>query len=209
MKTLILAFVLTACGGKPPPPTRYYQLALPAKTEQPAQDLGALVIEPFNAEGAYDDERMVYRSSPYRLDYYDYHRWGAPPGQLVASYLEQVLRKSGKFKSVAADSGEDNALTLTGRVLALEEVDTSKTTWTGRIALELSARDPSGKVVWTQHFDESVAMPVQSPEGLAAAISSAMQRIAGRIAPQLGEIAERQVHGRQRTVWRDGTSSRR
>lgn len=188
----LLVVLLIGCGGKPPPPTRYYELALPAQTSQ-MSSAGSIVIEPFTAEGAYDDERMVYRSSPYRLDYYDYHRWGAPPGQLVASYLEQTLRKSGRFKTVATDSGEDNAIVLSGRVLALEEVDTSKTKWTGHIALELTARDASGKVVWTQQFDESVPMPVQSPEGLAQAVTAAMQRIAGRIAPTLGELAERQA----------------
>ena len=188
----LLVVLLIGCGGKPPPPTRYYELALPAQTSQ-MSSAGSIVIEPFTAEGAYDDERMVYRSSPYRLDYYDYHRWGAPPGQLVASYLEQTLRKSGRFKTVATDSGEDNAIVLSGRVLALEEVDTSKTKWTGHIALELTARDASGKVVWTQQFDESMPMPVQSPEGLAQAVTAAMQRIAGRIAPTLGELAERQV----------------
>jgi uncharacterized lipoprotein YmbA len=202
--------LVTACGGKPPPPTRYYQLAPPAQPAAPdAQARGALVIEPFTAEGAYDDERMVYRASPYRLDYYDYHRWGAPPGQLLASYLEQALRKTGRFHTVAADSGEDGALTLSGRVIAIEEVDTAKTKWVGRVALELSVRDASGKVVWTGQFDESVPMPVQSPEGLAHAVTAAMQQIATRVAPQLGQLAERQGGARQRTVWRDGTSRAR
>ena len=211
MKLLIVVLCLAACGSSPPPATRYYQLALPAGTQaQAAEQLGALVIEPLTAEGAYDDERMVYRSSPYRLDYYDYHRWGAAPGPLVTTYLQQVLRKSGRFKSVVTDdSSDEHALTLSGRILAIEEVDTSKKKWNGHIALELSARDASGKVVWTQHFDETAPMPVQSPEGLAAAVTAAMQRIAGQIAPQLGEIAERQVHARQRTVWRDSTSSKR
>ncbi len=173
-----------SCGGKPPPPTRFYEL--PAPTAATTADAPTLVIEPLVAEGAYDDERMVYRASPYRLDYYDYHRWGAPPGQLVASYLEHALQ--GSFHTVATP--DDRSLVLGGRITALEEVDASKTKWVGHVALELALRDASGKVVWTGQFDESVPMPTQSPEGLARAITTAMQRIAQHVAPKL-EVAVR------------------
>jgi uncharacterized lipoprotein YmbA len=193
--------VVTACGGKPPPPTRYYQLAPPAEGPS-ASGQAALVVEPLAVASAYDDERMVYRTSPYRLDYYDYHRWTSSPGAMITGYLEQALRKSGRFRSVAAESGEDGAFTLGGRVVAIEEVDSSPTRWSGRVALELSLHDATGKLVWSGQFDQTVAMPAQSPEGLARAITAAMQQVAAKIAPQLGDVCDRQTRGRPRTVWR-------
>ena len=38
------------------------------------------MLESLETEAGYDDERIVYRTTPYRLDYYQYHRWSAPPG---------------------------------------------------------------------------------------------------------------------------------
>lgn len=184
-----LVVVLAACGGKPPPATRYYQLAPPQAQSPPpahaqhAEPRATLVIEPLVAEGVYDDDRIVYRSSPYRLDYYDYHRWGAPIGQMIASYLQGAL--ADRFRVVPAET-DDRAVILGGRVVAIEEVDVSKQAWVGRVALELSARDATGKVVWTGHYDESVPMSVQSPEGLAQAVTAAMQKIAASIKEDYG-----------------------
>ncbi len=193
MKHVCLALVLaTACAGKAPPPTRFYQLAAPTADPARSGD-GVLVVEPLASDGAYDDERMVYRVDPYRLDYYDYHRWTAAPGALVASYLEQALRTSGRFRAVTGESGEPGALTLGGRVIALEEVDASKTRWVGHVALELVARDADGDVVWTRDFDEKAVMPTQSPEGLARAITEAMARIAARVTPELATLCDRQA----------------
>lgn len=198
----IVFLLLCSCGGKAPPPTRYYQLALPAGAPTEATGQGTLVVEPFQTDGAYDDDRIVYRSGPYRLDYYDYHRWTSAPGTMLSNYLAQVLRKSGRFRTVGGEGSDDNALVLGGRVLAIEEVDTSPKHWTGRLVLELTAKDPSGKVVWSDHFEETVPMPVQSPEGLAHAMSAAMQKIATRITPQLGTLADREGRERSRTVRR-------
>jgi ABC-type uncharacterized transport system auxiliary subunit len=183
MKIAALVIVLSACGGKAPPPTRYYQLAPPRTQTAEAAPRAALVIEPLTADGVYDDERMVYRTSAYRLDYYDYHRWGAPPGQMIASYLEHAL--ADRFRIVPPDS-DDRALTLGGRVLAIEEVDVAPKKWVGRISLELSARDTTGRVVWSGRYDETVPMSVQSPEGLAQAITAAMQTIAKRVKEDYG-----------------------
>ena len=60
---LVLAIVLSACGGKMPE-TRFYQLAEPAG--QPAPGPGVpLVVEALSTDAAYDDERIVYRVTPY------------------------------------------------------------------------------------------------------------------------------------------------
>src|SRR5207245_1671485 len=91
------------------------------------------------------------------------------------------------------EGGADGTLTLGGRVVALEEVDAAPQRWVGRIVIELVARDTAGKIVWSDQVAESVALPVQSPEGLARAITVAMQRIAARVAPAVGDLCDRQV----------------
>ena len=184
MRISLLLVIATACGGTVPP-VRYYQLAVTDHAEKPS-GTQVLVVEPLSSDAAYDDERIVYRSSPYRLDYYHYHRWTATPGVLVSGYLQQALGRTGDWKAVVRDQTADASLVLGGRVVAFEEVDRDKHHWVGRVSLELTLTDPkTGAVVWSQTFDESEPLAVQNPEGLARALSVALGRIAKRTAPQI------------------------
>ncbi|MFT3696891.1 MAG: ABC-type transport auxiliary lipoprotein family protein [Kofleriaceae bacterium] len=185
MKLALISLVFAAACGGSAPQVRYYQLAV---NEPPATKLGTkvLVVEPLSSDAAYDDERIVYRNSPYRLDYYNYHRWTATPGTLVGGYLQQALGRTGDWKAVVREQTADASLVLGGRIVALEEVDQDKQHWLGRISLELTLTDPkTGAVVWSQPYEESEPLPVQTPEGLAKAISVALDRIAKKAAPQI------------------------
>jgi ABC-type uncharacterized transport system auxiliary subunit len=193
---LVLAFAV-GCGGAAPP-TRYYHLAPPPPAGSGARGTAVLVLEPLITDSGYDDERIVYRTNPYRFDYYDYHRWSAAPGVLVGNYLELALERSGRFRSVVREATPDAALVMTGRVSAIEEVDRSRDKWFGHLVLELQLTDQTtGEVVWSEQFDETVAMPKQSPEGLARALSIAMERVVKRAAPAVGELAERHSAARR------------
>ncbi|HEY4181224.1 MAG TPA: ABC-type transport auxiliary lipoprotein family protein [Kofleriaceae bacterium] len=186
----LAALALPACGGKLPD-TRYYDLAPP----QPSSRTGdaTLVMEPLVTDTAYDDERIVYRTTPYRFDYYQYHRWSAAPGTLIGNYLETAFERSGKFKNVVRDATTDAAVVLTGRVVAIEEVDDSKTKWHGHLVLELTLSDAlTNKTLWSNQFEENEPLTTQTPEGLARALSVAMGRISQKAAPMLADIATHQ-----------------
>ena len=192
MRFMFIAIVVAACGGSTPQ-VRYYQLAgAPAAAAKPSGDK-VLVVEALSSDGAYDDERIVYRNSPYRLDYYNYHRWVATPGVLVGGYLEQALGRTGDFKAVVREQTAEASLVLGGRIVAIEEIDQDPKHWVGRISLELTLTDPkTGEIVWAQPFEETEPLTVQNPEGLARAISTALDRIAKRATPAIVEHATSQ-----------------
>jgi ABC-type uncharacterized transport system auxiliary subunit len=180
---LLLAGVLAACGGTPPS-TRYYHLAAPEQ-RKPAGEL-VLVLEPLTTDAAYDDERIVYRTSPYRLDYYDYHRWSAAPGVLVGNFLEEALERGGHVRAVRRDLTTDADAILSGRLAAIEEVDVSKARWEARIVLELQLSDvTSGETMWSAQYEEREPLPDQTPEGLARALSAALGRIVAAAGPEI------------------------
>ncbi len=186
---ILFELVLFGCGGKMPE-TRYYQLAAPTAGTQGGDTV--LVLEPLATDPAYDDERIVYRTNPYRLDYYQYHRWSASPGTMIGNFLENALERSGKFRAVVREATADAPVVLGGRVVAIEEVDRSKSEWLGRVVLELTLTETrTGVVLWTEQFEETERLAAQTPEGLARALSVAMQRIASRAAPIVGEHATR------------------
>ena len=173
----------TGCAGRSPV-TRYYDLATPVAAARGGEQV--IVLEPLSTNDAYDDERIVYRTSAYRLDYYDYHRWSAPPGVLISNYLERSLEQSGHFRAVVRDVTDSARVVLTGRVVAIEEVDLSKTAWQGHLVLELRLVDTaSGETLWSEQYEESQPLTRQTPEGLAQAVSAAMGRIVDRAAPAI------------------------
>jgi ABC-type uncharacterized transport system auxiliary subunit len=188
---LATLLALAACGGKLPD-THFYQLAAP-ESKAGGGD-GLLVLDTLTTDSAYDDDRIVYRTTPFRLDYYQYQRWSSTPGLMVGNYLEQALETSGKFRAVVRELTPDAPVVLAGRVAAIEEVDRSKTLWLGRIVLELILTDAkTGEALWTRQFDETEPLRQQTPEALAAALSIAMSRIAAQTVPAIAEITERQT----------------
>jgi ABC-type uncharacterized transport system auxiliary subunit len=196
VKAALALVVLASCGGKVPE-TRYYQLAAPPAAGGAGDQL--LVLEPLATDGAYDDERIVYRTSPYRLDYYQYHRWSAAPGVLIGNYLEQALERSGRFRGVVRELDPAATVVLGGRVVALEEIDESRTQWRGHVVIELRLTDArTNSVLWTEQLEDSEPLTVQSPEGLARALSTAMARIAARCTPAIAEVTQRQAVARGR-----------
>jgi ABC-type uncharacterized transport system auxiliary subunit len=188
--------VIAACSTSALPETRYYQLASPVRetrvaTLAPPRTGPAIAVQSLDADRPYDDERIVYRSDPYRLDYYYYHRWSSPPGSMIASYLTDALDHTGKFRAVTREPDDATAIVISGRVLAIEEVDSTREQWRGRIAIELTATDhQSGRVLWTHRFEDSEPMPSQSPEGLARALTVAMNRISERALVKVVEVTE-------------------
>ena len=199
MRLLAVAMLCVGCGSNGPD-TRYYQLAEPRPV--PGQKGAvALVIEPLSTDTAYDDERIVYRVTPYRLDYYNYHHWSSAPGTMISNYLERALEHSGRFSSVTREANPNAAAVLGGRVIAIEEIDQSKTRWVGHITLELTLTDPaSGKLMWSEQYDETEPLAAQSPEGLARALSAALDRIATRVVPAISVVAADQAKTREATA---------
>lgn len=183
---------IAACGGKLPE-TRFYQLAIPHPTAAGTGDL-VIALEPLETAPGYDDDRIVYRTTPYRLDYYHYHRWSASPGVMASSVLEQALERSGRVAAVVRDPSEKSPVVVRGRVLAIEEIDESKQRWRGRIAIELTLVDSrTGELLASRTFDESEPLATQTPEGLAQALSIAMSRICERATPLILDYAARQA----------------
>src|SRR5690349_17373727 len=76
---------LGSCFGGHRPQPAYYTLALTLPQPPAAAVTGAkpLWIRRFQAQPPFAQARMAYRTSPYRLDFYNYHLWATLPGDQV------------------------------------------------------------------------------------------------------------------------------
>jgi ABC-type uncharacterized transport system auxiliary subunit len=188
----IACFVVVGCASTPD--THYYRLSAPAIEASRAPIAGVLFIESLEADAVYTDDRMVYRSSPNRLDYYNYHRWTSPPPVHLTDYLRDAYARSGLFRRVVTTSLPEPDAALSGRITAFDEVDESETSWIGKVTLELTLSDPRTSVsLWSQRFEEAERIPHHTPEGVAVALSAAMRRVVAASAPAIAEVMRARV----------------
>jgi ABC-type uncharacterized transport system auxiliary subunit len=191
--------VLGACSSTPQ--VQRYQVTVAPQIEESKREVNNLVlaVEPFTADVAYDQDRIVYRSSPYRLDYYHYHRWAAAPGLMLTDAMRAAYSKSGYFSLVTVGGGARADVVLSGRVTAIEEVDVSDKEWVGRVFVELQLRDArTGALVWSQNYREEEPVEELDPEGVTRAISKAVTRIVRDSTPKIAEVARSVASGEQR-----------
>lgn len=108
-----------ACSSPPSPPAsarpapsiNYHALSPPDAVARTGV-APAIAVEELRAQAPYDQRRIVYRTSPYQLSYYEYDQWAAAPGVLVAEYLRRAYQASGRFGLVLPQPGTDTTAIL-------------------------------------------------------------------------------------------------
>lgn len=175
---VLLAYWTMACGGTS---IRYYQAQVAEeqlRRSKPNAVPVVLAVASFQSDVAYDEQRIVYRTSDQRLDYYHFHRWSSSPGDMAAVVLRETYRKLGRFRYVVGGLDPRADVILSGRVVALEEVDLSEDRWEAHVSLELTLRDTvTGDVLWNQLVEERQPIEQQTPEGVALSVGKALTRI--------------------------------
>ena len=143
--------LLLAAGCGKIPTTHYYALdaglpAVPASSSLPFD----VAVARFHTPQLLAQDRLVYRTSPHQVDYYNYHRWSGAPADLVTDLFLSRLRNAGLFRSVSTLQGGPKAdYLLRGTIDNLEEVNSAEGV-SARVALTLEAQDmKTREVVWT------------------------------------------------------------
>lgn len=189
--TLALA-LLGACLGEVTAPKRvYYAVDYPRGDEvvryhKPRYDF-TLRVQRFDSSLAYDRQEIVYRTSPYEINYYAYRLWTAKPRkmltQLVLSHLEQTMM----FRAVVDRvTDEIPRYALNCEVLAIEELDASATQWFARLSMRFwLTRTEDGARVWSYEFDERTPVHERKPVFVVRAISEILEQEMRKIVGQL------------------------
>jgi len=171
------ALFLSGCAVKVPQ-NHYYTLRadLPAPPP-PASSLPvSLAVARFTAASrALAQERLVYRTAPHRVDFYEYHRWTDPPPDLVTRILIDRLTASGLFRSVTrVQTGEASDFILGGRVESLEEIDSGQDV-SVRVAITAELTDAKARaIVWTARGVKEAPVRDRSVDGVVQALNEAL-----------------------------------
>lgn len=179
MAGLALTAMLTGCGGKTPR-TRYYTIeaGLPAAPQARAQTfLFDVSVARFRAANVLQQDRLLYRTGPVQLDYYEYHRWSDPPPDLLTEALVSHLRRAGLFRSVTTlSSGAKPDYILRGHIDNLEEVDSGDQV-TVRVSLSLDLVDGKTRgALWSGKGNYEGSVPERSVDAVVAEINKGVHQ---------------------------------
>lgn len=134
---------------------RYFQLQLSPELNFKFHKIDKiLLVESVHTEDFYDDFRIIYRKSPYQVNYYSYDFWAKKPSDLIKQSILDFLSATGVFKRVIDTfSITEPDLILKSRLFSIEEVDTGNQ-WYARLSLEIEICDfKTKKSLWHHQFD--------------------------------------------------------
>ncbi|MGB8952869.1 MAG: ABC-type transport auxiliary lipoprotein family protein [Candidatus Aminicenantales bacterium] len=165
MKKLAIVFwILLFLGGCITSVSRkYYQLHIPGNTNLALPTIDKILfIEPVAVDNFYDDFRIIYRISPFELNYYSYNFWAEKPARLIRNSIYDFFSRNKIFKKVTLVLSEENPdLVFKSKIFIIEEVD-ARESWFARLSMEIELKDySSGRILVTHRFDRKEKLPAK------------------------------------------------
>ena len=173
---LLLSAMLVSCGGTPK--TFYYSLSYDMPENTSGTIPVTIGVKKFEADIVYSGDRIVYRDSPYELQYYHYRRWAAAPRKIVNDQVLKQMQASGAFESVVGlPSTAQPDYILQAKVNALEEWDEANA-WYGNVTIAFELMDVSSrKLVWRKEINERTPASEREPLAVVKAISESLKNV--------------------------------
>jgi len=187
---ILAALAITGCissVGK-----EYFQLYLPQNTTAAAGDEATykidkiLLVESVEVDRIYNDYRIVYRTSPFHLNYYSYKYWIKKPGLLARESIVDYFSKNNIFKQVVTGLAEGEPdLQLKAFVHIIEEYDRPEA-WFAHLKMDIRIIDfKTGEEVLSHSFDRQIQLAAKKVDHLPAAVSGLLQEELDKVTNKL------------------------
>ena len=149
---------------------------------------GALAIQEFQCPQYLCEGRIVYRSSPEEIEFYEFHRWAMNPRDMITQSVADSIRSKALFESVSLKgTGVEPAYVLKGTIERLEEVDEGRDV---RVVCTISAQllDTQTKsIIWTHTASETIAVQNRNVAGVVSSLSTAAGTAVDNLVKSLGD----------------------
>ena len=192
---VIVLLILIMSGCMSSPARRYYQIYLGEEGETGRTAFNQTVlIERVRVDDLYDDFRVVYRVSPYQLNYYSYEFWADKPAKLIRDSISYYLLRKNIFQNVIQEisSGEPDIL-WKSKIHFIEEVDTPES-WYARLSMEIELIDFKSKERLYYHkFDRREKLAVNSVAMVPVVISTILIEELNKVIENLAQKINRQA----------------
>jgi cholesterol transport system auxiliary component len=148
-----VTLVSWGCFSSAPGKT-YLQIHLEEGTAPAPRFEKALFIAPILADDLYDDFRILYRLSPYEVNYYTLSFWAEKPSKMIHQSLTRYFAARNIFARVVLNpAGTEADWILRGTLHKIEEID-AEAAWAAGLAMDLEiAEAKTGIVLAVRRFD--------------------------------------------------------
>lgn len=186
IRILLGAAAAIAIGCSPlshsiPETHRYQVVTTPVNASVP--DRVTLQVSGVGGAGPYQDTGIATQTSSYKIDSYHFHRWTAPPTEIVAERLRAIVyRPAG-----SADNSKDPAVaTLEAQIKAFQQVNQGGTA-AGLVDIDfcIYPTTPFQRAYWCQEMSKSTPAKNDSPEAAAEAVSASLDDVLHQFAGAL------------------------
>jgi len=147
---IFLLVFFYGCGGP-----YYYDLYLePLKTNEKIRIDKILFVEDIVANEAYWTQRMVYRNSPFMVQYFTFKQWAKRPGEMIKDAIILFYKKNLFFNKVIEEySSIEPDIILKTNIFALEIMKKDKQ-WFAHLALDIEVIEKKNeKMILSHSFD--------------------------------------------------------
>ena len=178
----IVAFSIVAGCGSIPLRHFYEMNYLPSShwnRQSPAPYPCTIRVADFDIEQAYNRPEIVYRQSPFQLQYYYYRVWAVKPARMITDLAYKHLEMSRIAAHLVRryDESPKPDYELSGYIEAVEEYDSDEL-WFAHLALTINlTRISDGSSVYTRRFDLRKRVYQHTPEYVIRELSSLMEYV--------------------------------
>ncbi len=172
----LLIFIVFSCGHVPP--THYYLLDISRPQASTAKKNAMLWIKEVSADAVHVQDRLIYRTSAFEIQYDPYRRWALTPTDMVKQEIMDYLRYTGLFSRISdrPSSLEQNFKSLSIRIREFEEY-TSTAKRCGRVAFHVQiAEGVEDKLAWEGVLEAEADIKGSDAQAIVQAMSQAMEK---------------------------------
>jgi ABC-type uncharacterized transport system auxiliary subunit len=184
---VIIVFVQGCISSSPG--KRYYQLHVEVTPKEGSPRIDkVLMVGLVEIDRVYNDYRIVYRHSPFELNYYSYEFWIKKPDDLVKDAMVSYFSECGAFNKVITKYSEgDPDIIIRAKVNAVEEYDMSNT-WYARLAIEFKVKAfHTGETVMVYSFDRKEKLLEKKVGRVSVRISAILEDELAKLLEQLND----------------------
>jgi ABC-type uncharacterized transport system auxiliary subunit len=161
-------------GARKIPETHRYQLVTTPPQVAIPSDV-RIELRSVSGGAPYQDTGLAVQTSTYRIDSYRFHRWVAPPTDMVADRLRSIIYAPSSAGETQPDA---ETAVLQADVQAFQQVQ-SGTQSSGLVTIQ-TCLFPNGifqRAFWCQTFSKSTPASADGPEAATAAINSSLNDV--------------------------------
>ena len=192
MKTIpviiLMPVLLAACWSSPE--KQYFQFHLTPAQENTGRSFDSiLLVDPVRVDNLYDDYQIIFRISPFEMNYYAYMFWAEKPAVLVRDSVIHYLQRGNAFRAVIMEySKGDPDLVLRIHLHGLEEID-HPDRWFANLSMEMEITDfQSGKTLVTHRFERTEPLPAKDVSELPKVLSLILREEMDRLLQKLQDL---------------------